>query len=144
LRRGLFSSALRAERLVFHLHVAHPSAYNCCQSHGDRIGGGCAAIVSEGAVVVKGFTARQANRLLGRIGEPFWQKESYDRWVRSETEWDRIASHIEENPVQAGLAARAENYPWSSAHAQWREGVDRSVDAARVGACATTPRCAEP
>jgi REP element-mobilizing transposase RayT len=88
---------------------------------------------------LKGFTARQANRPLGRIGEPFWQKESYDHWVGSETEWDRIANHIEENPVQAGLAARAENYPWSSAHAQWREGVDRSVDAARVGACATAP-----
>jgi type I restriction enzyme R subunit/putative DNA methylase len=88
---------------------------------------------------LKGFTARQANRLLGRIGQPFWQKESYDHWVRSETEWNRIAGYIEENPVKAGLVARAEDYPWSSAHAQWREGVDRSVDAARVGACATTP-----
>jgi hypothetical protein len=27
---------------------------------------------------LKGFTARQANRLPERIGEPFWQKESYD------------------------------------------------------------------
>ena len=25
---------------------------------------------------VKGFTARQANQILGRVGLPFWQKES--------------------------------------------------------------------
>ena len=87
---------------------------------------------------LKGFTARQANRLLGRSGEPFWQKESYDHWVRSEIEWNRIAAYIEENPVQAGLVARPEDYLWSSAHEQWRAGVDKSVDAARLGACATT------
>jgi REP element-mobilizing transposase RayT len=27
---------------------------------------------------LKGATARYANRLVGRTGEPFWQKESYD------------------------------------------------------------------
>jgi hypothetical protein len=83
-----------------------------------------------------------ANRLLGRTGEPFWQKESYDHWVRSEIEWNRIAGYIEQNPVKAGLVPRAEDYPWSSAHEQWRKGVDRSVDAARVGACATSSRYA--
>src|SRR6185503_11377559 len=31
---------------------------------------------------LKGATARAANRLLGRTGDPFWQKESYDHWVR--------------------------------------------------------------
>ncbi len=31
---------------------------------------------------LKGYTAREANRLLGRTGEPFWQKESYDHWVQ--------------------------------------------------------------
>jgi hypothetical protein len=85
-----------------------------------------------------------ANRLLGRTGEPFWQKESYDHWVRSEIEWNRIAAYIEANPVKAGLVARAEDFPWSSAHEQWREGVDTIVDAAREGACATTARCADP
>ena len=46
--------------------------------------------------------------------------------------------------LKAGLVSRAQDYLWSSAHEEWREGVDRSVDAARVGACATTPRRAEP
>jgi hypothetical protein len=35
---------------------------------------------------LKGYTAREANRLLGRTGEAFWQPESYDHWVRSEQE----------------------------------------------------------
>jgi len=65
---------------------------------------------------LKGSTAREANRVLGRSGTAFWQRESYDHWVRSEAEWNRIAAYIEHNPVRAGLAPRSEDYQWSSAH----------------------------
>jgi REP element-mobilizing transposase RayT len=64
---------------------------------------------------LKGRTAREANRLLGRSGEPFWQHESYDHWVRNEREFNRIVNYIERNPVSAGLARTAEDWPWSSA-----------------------------
>jgi putative transposase len=64
---------------------------------------------------LKGRTAREANLLLGRTGEQFWQCESYDHWVRNEREFHRIVAYIEENPVSAGLAATAEAWPWSSA-----------------------------
>jgi REP element-mobilizing transposase RayT len=80
---------------------------------------------------LKGATAREANRVLGRTGEPFWQKESYDHWVRNSAEFSRIRAYIENNPVRAGLVAAAEEYPWSSA------GVETSLDAARTSACAT-------
>jgi len=40
---------------------------------------------------------------------------SYDRWVRDEKEFERIRAYIEENPLQAGLVAAPEDYPWSSA-----------------------------
>lgn len=70
---------------------------------------------------IKGYTAREANRLLGRTGEPFWQKESYDHWVRDEQERQRIVAYIENNPVRAGLVARAKEYRWSSAHEIWRQ-----------------------
>jgi len=63
---------------------------------------------------IKGATARQANLLLGRTGEPFWQDESYDHWVRDEREFNRICGYIEENPVSAGLASAPEDWPWSS------------------------------
>jgi putative transposase len=80
---------------------------------------------------LKGATAREANRILGRTGEPFWQKESYDHWVRDQTEFERIRAYIENNPVKAGLVEAAEQYPWSSA------GVEKSLDAARRSAYAT-------
>jgi putative transposase len=64
---------------------------------------------------IKGRTAREANLLLRRVGQPFWQHESYDHWVRNEKEFLRIAAYVEENPVSAGLAATPESWPWSSA-----------------------------
>jgi REP element-mobilizing transposase RayT len=64
---------------------------------------------------VKWFSARAANKALARSGEPFWQSESYDHWVRDAAEFERIRRYIEENPVRAGLAAEPEEYSWSSA-----------------------------
>ena len=64
---------------------------------------------------MKGSTARRANLVLGRTGETFWQRESYDHWVRDEAEFGRIVRYIEENPVKAGIVRRAEDYRWSSA-----------------------------
>ena len=31
---------------------------------------------------IKNFSARQSNAILERTGQPFWQDESYDHWVR--------------------------------------------------------------
>jgi len=64
---------------------------------------------------LKRYTAREANRVLGLSGKPFWQDESYDRLVRDHSEFDRIARYIEWNPVRSGLAAVPEAYAWSSA-----------------------------
>ncbi len=60
---------------------------------------------------IKGRTAREANRWLGRAGAPFWQMETGG----SQKELHRIAAYIEENPVSAGLAATPEDWLWSSA-----------------------------
>ena len=64
---------------------------------------------------IKWFSAREANKVLARFGEPFWQSESYDRWVRGPVEFERVRRYIEENPVRVGLAAKAEDYSPSSA-----------------------------
>ena len=64
---------------------------------------------------LKRFTAREGNRILGLTGQPFWQDESYDRLVRNEREFARIAKYIEMNPVRAGLVATPQRFPWSSA-----------------------------
>jgi REP element-mobilizing transposase RayT len=64
---------------------------------------------------LKGSTARQANLILHRTGEPFWQDESFDHRVRSELELERIVRYVEHNPVYAGLVANAAGWRWSSA-----------------------------
>jgi REP element-mobilizing transposase RayT len=65
---------------------------------------------------VKGPTAHDANKLLGRTGEQFWQQEYFDRAVRNEEEFARITRYIEWNPVKAGLIANPEEFLWSSAY----------------------------
>jgi REP element-mobilizing transposase RayT len=64
---------------------------------------------------IKSFSARQANAILGRTGQPFWKEESYDRWVRGPKEMGKIVQYIEQNPVTAGLVERPEDWRWSSA-----------------------------
>jgi len=66
-------------------------------------------------------TARQANRILCRTGETFWQKESYDHWIRSDEEKSRIRNYIRMNPVKSGLCETPEAWKWSSAWPGWGE-----------------------
>ena len=82
---------------------------------------------------LKGYTAREANRLLGRTGQPFWQAESYDHSVCDDRKWDRIQAHIEDNPVKAGLVDNAEDYLWSSAARK----AETNLGSAGSTACAT-------
>src|ERR1017187_3647682 len=63
---------------------------------------------------LKGVSAREGNQLLRQTGQPFWQDESYDRLVSSASEFQRVENYILQNPVRAGLARSAEEYPWSS------------------------------
>lgn len=61
---------------------------------------------------LKGYTARRANRLLGRRGQ-FWQRESFDRWIRVASEWERTIAYVLNNPVKAGLVDNWEAWTWS-------------------------------
>jgi REP element-mobilizing transposase RayT len=62
----------------------------------------------------KSFTSKAANQLLGRTGE-FWQKESFDHWIRDDAERARLAKYVENNPLKAGFCQRPEDWRWSSA-----------------------------
>lgn len=73
---------------------------------------------------LKGYTAREANKLLSRTGQRFWQEESFDRWARNRTDALRFAAYIENNPVTAGLAKTPEEWQWSSA---WERAYGRLV-----------------
>jgi len=97
----------------------------------------CAVVPLSGTfavmLVIKSASARRANRLLERIGQRFWQDESFDHWVRDDRERRRIIRYIEANPVEAGLVAAPEDWRWSSARA--RPAHDESVRQDRPMAC---------
>jgi putative transposase len=64
---------------------------------------------------LKTATANRANAMLRRIGQPFWMREYYDRWMRSDAELSKTIAYIEDDPVRAALASSPEQYRWSSA-----------------------------
>jgi putative DNA methylase len=65
----------------------------------------------------KSFTAREANRILGRTG-PFWSREYHDRFIRDAAHFANAVSYVAMNPVKAGLCKRPEAWRFSSA---WSE-----------------------
>jgi putative DNA methylase len=71
---------------------------------------------------LKGYTSREANKLIGQTGKAFWQIESFDHWARDDAEFSRIISYIENNPVKAGLASKPKEWLWSSARERIRRG----------------------
>ena len=63
--------------------------------------------------VLKGYTAREVNKLLGRTGLPLWEDENFDHWCRNEGKRQGAAEYIAMNPVKAGLVARWQDWPWT-------------------------------
>jgi putative transposase len=62
--------------------------------------------------LLKGSTSFNCNKLLRREGQ-FWQHESYDHYVRKQTEGHRILSYILNNPVKAGFVANWTMWKWN-------------------------------
>jgi putative transposase len=62
----------------------------------------------------KTFSARRINAARAATGG-FWAADYFDRYMRSEADFEATTTYIENNPVAAGLAARPEDWPWSSA-----------------------------
>src|SRR5713226_2269858 len=92
---------------------------------------------------VKSASARVANATLRRTGQPFWQDESYDHWVRSDRERGSIIRYIEYNPVTAGLVLEPEQWPWSSAGWQ-RTALPHTYPSLLPTAFSVTPQRSSP
>lgn len=60
----------------------------------------------------KSYTANEANKLLNRVGQDFWQRESYDHVVRDEDDFRQIWNYIRNNSVIAGLSKEPEDWPY--------------------------------
>jgi hypothetical protein len=60
---------------------------------------------------LKSVTAHRINKLLNTSG-PVWEEESFDHVLRSDESLLEKCEYIRQNPVQAGLVARPEDYRW--------------------------------
>ena len=78
--------------------------------------------MSQLLVAWKGFTAKQANKVLGRRGK-FWQDGYWDTFMRDTEHERRTQEYIEANPVKAGLVASRKEWLWGSARV--RDGYER-------------------
>jgi putative transposase len=43
---------------------------------------------------------------------PFWQKDYFDRYLRSDENYSQKWAYVEANPVRAGLVAKPEDWPY--------------------------------
>jgi len=64
---------------------------------------------------IKSFTAHEINKLTHSTG-PVWQRESFDHWIRTDEELERIVEYVRMNPVKARLVQKPEDWYFSSAH----------------------------
>jgi REP element-mobilizing transposase RayT len=62
----------------------------------------------------KGYTAKAANKILGRKGR-FWQEGYWDTYMRDREHEVRTQRYIENNPTKAKLVVLPKEWPWSSA-----------------------------
>ena len=70
----------------------------------------------------KGFTAKEANKILGRKGR-FWQLGYWDTFMRDGEHESKTRRYIENNPTKAMLVASPKDWPWSSA--RFRDAYER-------------------
>ena len=60
---------------------------------------------------LKSFTAREINRAEEKVG-PVWEKETFDRYIRSDRNLAEKFHYILRDPWDAGVAKQNEDYPW--------------------------------
>jgi REP element-mobilizing transposase RayT len=80
----------------------------------------------------KSFSAKEANRLIGRRGA-FWQPEYYDHLIRDEKDFARQVEYVLANPLRAGLkdwewVGRRTGVPPVEAHGQDAHATRRTDD----------------
>ncbi len=83
--------------------------------------------------IVQGFKSLSSRKIAGLLSQQeragfmttrgfrLWTPRYHDVLIASETQFLRKLHYIHENPVRAGLVARAEDWPWSSA-GTWLSG----------------------
>ena len=67
------------------------------------------------SIFVAGVKMWSARAILAQYGRPppLWQREFFDRLLRSDESYDRSWAYIRDNPVRAGLVKEARDWPYA-------------------------------
>ena len=71
----------------------------------------------------KNYTARLANKLLGRNGA-FWATEDFDHWIRTPDKFESTVRYIAHNPVKAGRVKGWIDWKWVLVHQDFKYCLD--------------------
>lgn len=69
----------------------------------------------------KRYAAKQANMLLQRPGNPFWQEEYFDYLIRNDGDLLRKIHYVLQNPVEAGFVAHWKAWKYSYLHPDFED-----------------------
>ncbi len=87
--------------------------------------------MSKAIADLKGSTAREINRRLGRSGS-FWYRDYYDRFIRDEDHFSNTLAYIHRNPVGANLCRHFMDFPFSSARFLYERKGDMVFEVRRL------------
>jgi putative transposase len=139
-RRALFRNERWARLLIDTLYHYRGSAYRLHEFviMPDHIHALITPITSlEKAVqFIKGGFSYRARKELGSNME-IWQKGFQDQRIRDIADYDVHVNYVRQNPVRKRLCERAEEYPYSSAHASFElDEVPQGLKPLALGAAA--------
>ena len=75
---------------------------------------------------LKQETAAEAVTLLDERRELVWHTDSFDFWIRSQSELEAVIDYVAQNPVEAGLVQSPEQWFFSSAHERYLHDASTS------------------
>lgn len=88
---------------------------------------------------IKSFSAHEINKIEKKTGA-VWEKERFDRYVRSDQDLREKFDYILRNPWDAGVAKQNEDYPWvwtQDDEHRTESSCRRDADTSTRDACAT-------
>jgi len=76
---------------------------------------------------IKNFSAKEANKALGRTGT-FWKKEYYDHIIRDEEDFSNQLDYIKNNPIKIGIEDHSFLYTHPNIDTRPYSDIDLPVD----------------
>jgi len=104
---AIFHYRDRGNYLV-HRHVVMPDHLHLIVTPGDS------TTLEKSIQLIKGGSSREIGKRDG-MRFPVWHAGFTEHQIRDQRDFDSHAKYIDENPVKACLAEKAEDYPWSAA-----------------------------